>query len=90
MRHIVCNDAGEIHAVSDLSGYDGWVVLDVVPEEITGPVDYRDGKVVSLEYVDARRAAYPSIQDQLDMIFHGGIEEWRAAIAEIKRQNPKP
>ena len=90
MRYVVCNDAGEIHTVSDLAGYDGWIVLDKVPDELTGAIDFRNGKVVSLEYIEARRAAYPPIEAQLDMIFHNGIDAWREAIAAIKAQYPKP
>jgi hypothetical protein len=41
-------------------------------------------------YQDKRRAEYPSIQDQLDSIFHNGIEGWKAEIQIIKDKYPKP
>tara|TARA_A100001201_G_scaffold128530_1_gene113570 strand:+ start:48 stop:362 length:315 start_codon:yes stop_codon:yes gene_type:complete len=41
-------------------------------------------------YIDARRDAYPSIEDQLDEIFHNGIDSWKAIIQQVKDDNPKP
>lgn len=40
-------------------------------------------------YSEARAAAYPSIEDQLDKIFHSGIDAWKADIQAIKDANPK-
>jgi hypothetical protein len=39
-------------------------------------------------YADKRRAEYPPIAEQLDMIYHD-IDAWRARIAAIKRRNPR-
>jgi L-fucose isomerase-like protein len=41
-------------------------------------------------YVNARKLAYPSITDQLDILYHGGYDTWRATIEEIKTKYPKP
>jgi len=41
-------------------------------------------------YKTARQMAYPSIEDQLDEIFHNGIDSWKAIIQEVKDDNPKP
>lgn len=41
-------------------------------------------------YVDKRRVAYPPVEEQLDMIFHGGIEAWKKEIEKIKATFPKP
>lgn len=43
-----------------------------------------------LQYRDARANAYPPLEEQLDMIYHGGIEAWRETIAAVKEQYPKP
>lgn len=40
-------------------------------------------------YAELRAAAYPSIQDQLDTIFHDGVEGWRANIQAVKDEFPK-
>jgi len=45
--------------------------------------------VVQPSYADLRRADYPSIEDQLDKIYHGGIECWKEQIKEIKDRHPK-
>jgi hypothetical protein len=41
---------------------------------------------------DDRRNAYPSIGEQLDMIFHAGLggDEFQAAIQAVKDAHPKP
>ena len=41
-------------------------------------------------YKYARQDAYPSIEDQLDEIFHNGIDSWKAIIQQVKDDNPKP
>jgi len=41
-------------------------------------------------YKEARKIAYPPIEDQLDEIFHNGIDSWKAIIQEVKDDNPKP
>jgi len=41
-------------------------------------------------YQENRREAYPSIEDQLDVIYHKGLDAWKADIAAIKAKYPKP
>lgn len=41
------------------------------------------------KYKDLRKAAYPTIEDQLDLIFHGGLEAWRIEIKKVKDKYPK-
>ena len=41
-------------------------------------------------YKSKRRAEYPSVVDQLDLIFHSGIDAWKAKIKETKDKYPKP
>ena len=36
-----------------------------------------------------RKAEYPSIQDQLDDIYHNGIDGWKTTIKAIKDKYPK-
>ena len=42
------------------------------------------------EYQRKRASAYPSIADQLDKIYHEGIDAWKAQIAAVKQEYPKP
>ena len=41
-------------------------------------------------YIAKRQAKYPSIADQLDKIYHEGIDAWKAQIAAVKQEYPKP
>ena len=40
-------------------------------------------------YKYQRAAEYPSIADQLDKIFHDGIDEWKETIQAVKDKYPK-
>ena len=41
-------------------------------------------------YKSQRKAEYPSIEDQLDDIYHNGIDAWKATIKVTKDKYPKP
>jgi hypothetical protein len=41
-------------------------------------------------YKSKRRAEYPSIEDQLDDIYHSGVAGWKTTIKAIKDKYPKP
>lgn len=43
-----------------------------------------------LRYLFERRQAYPSIEEQLDFIFHNDIDVWKSRIQAIKDKYPKP
>lgn len=43
----------------------------------------------SLEYQRQRANEYPSIEDQLDTIYHEGIDVWKEQIQAIKDKYPK-
>lgn len=40
-------------------------------------------------YKVQRALAYPSIQDQLDTLYHGGLDAWKASITAVKEGIPK-
>ncbi len=46
-------------------------------------------KLAETEYQDKRRAEYPSITNQLDDIYHNGIDGWKATIKAVKDKYPK-
>ena len=41
-------------------------------------------------YQAKREAEYPSVVDQLDDIYHNGIDAWKATIKATKDKYPKP
>jgi len=57
------------------------------------PVTYDETAVKA--YIDAhayiaqRQQAYPSIADQLDLIYHQGLDAWKSAIQAVKEAHPK-
>ena len=40
-------------------------------------------------YIQKRATAYPSIADQLDTIYHQGLDAWKATILAVKEEFPK-
>ncbi len=40
-------------------------------------------------YQELRAVAYPSIPDQLDLLYHGGLVGWKEAIDVVKTKYPK-
>ena len=41
-------------------------------------------------YKSQRKTEYPSIEDQLDTIYHSGVAGWKTTIKAIKDKYPKP
>ena len=48
-----------------------------------------DDAVVDRVILDLRKKAYPIWQDQLDDIYHNGIDAWKATIKTTKDKYPK-
>ena len=46
-------------------------------------------EVEKLDYQDKRRKEYPNIGDQLDDLYHNGIDGWKTSIKTIKDKYPK-
>ena len=57
------------------------------------PIAYDETAVQT--YIDAnayksqRAASYPSIPDQLDTIFHYGLDAWKVTVQAVKDKYPK-
>ena len=43
----------------------------------------------AIKYQIDRAAEYPSVVDQLDLIYHSGVDAWKAKIKETKDKYPK-
>jgi hypothetical protein len=41
-------------------------------------------------YKSKRRAEYPSVVEQLDDLYHNGIDGWKTTIKAVKDKYPKP
>ena len=49
-----------------------------------------DDAAAAVKYKSDRAAEYPSLVDQLDDIYHNGIDGWKATIKATKDKYPKP
>jgi|LakMenEpi03Aug12_release.lakeMendotaPanAssembly.Ray.scaffolds.fasta_scaffold309851_2 hypothetical protein len=59
-------------------------------EEVLEEIERLKEEYVNNQYQRNRAKAYPSITDQLDMLYHGGLDAWKEEINKIKQQYPKP
>jgi len=57
--------------------------------EITAEQERLQTEYDNNEYQRDRAAEYPSIIEQLDDIYHNGIDGWKATIKETKDKYPK-
>jgi len=48
-----------------------------------------NAKIAELQWIKDRALDYPSIPDQLDDIFHNGLDAWKATIQTTKDKYPK-
>ena len=79
-------------------GDDTYANIDWRDEEQTKPTESEvDTKVAELQavydaqaYARSRKPEYPSIVDQLDDIYHNGIDGWKTTIKVTKDKYPKP
>jgi hypothetical protein len=68
---------------------DGAGAFDADGNQVTIDMDAVNAWVDPDQYKFDRAAAYPSIVDQLDLIYHGGIDAWKVAITAVKEEFPK-
>ena len=80
------SDGAFIPVAPDNTDYQQFV--DDIYEKGIGIVEGADYVGVTT-YTEARRAEYPPIVDQLDKIYHDGIDAWKADIKVIKDKYPK-
>ena len=64
--------------------------INIVQSEVDKARAEIDAEYAALEYSRNRAAEYPSIEDQLDDIYHNGIDAWKATIKVTKDKYPKP
>ena len=58
-------------------------------KEVTIDESLVNAKISENEYKEKRKQEYPSIEDQLDDIYHNGIDGWKATIKAVKDKYPK-
>ena len=95
IRDEFSNSENTIHKISSntfitaFSGSAGWEqFVDDIYTNGLGIVEGADYVGVTT-YTDARAEEYPPIKDQLDKIYHSGIDAWKTDIKAIKDKYPK-
>lgn len=71
-------------SISDAEG-----AFDAQGNQVTIDMDAVNAWVDPDQYKYDRASAYPSIADQLDTIYHSGIDAWKAEITAVKQEFPK-
>jgi len=59
-------------------------------EEVEAEVARLQQEWENNQYQRDRVKEYPSIQDQLDTLYHQGYDGWKAMVNEVKNKYPKP
>ena len=67
----------------------GDVAYDANEQVVSYDLSAAEALVAANAYKEQRAQAYPSIADQLDKIYHEGIDAWKATIAAVKQEYPK-
>jgi biopolymer transport protein ExbD len=77
-------NADDINQITWLNGTTPISKADIEAKMVEVQADY-DAK----QYQRDRAVEYPSMADQLDDIYHNGIDAWKATIKTIKDKYPK-
>ena len=64
--------------------------ITLVQSKIDAARTTLDAEAAAIAYQGQRKAEYPTIEDQLDDIYHNGIDAWKATIKTTKDKYPKP
>jgi hypothetical protein len=59
-------------------------------EEVLAEIKRLQKIVDSYQYQRNRAKEYPSIQEQLDTLYHQGYDGWKESITKVKEEYPKP
>ena len=63
--------------------------ITLVQSDIDAARTTLDAEYNAQEYARNRAKEYPTVVDQLDLIYHSGIDAWKAKIKETKDKYPK-
>ena len=67
----------------------GDVAYDANEQVVSYDLAAAEALVAANAYKELRSTAYPSIADQLDTIYHEGLDAWKATIFAVKEEFPK-
>jgi hypothetical protein len=65
------------------------VAYDIDDNKVVYDKDVVEAYVASKAYIAKRIAEYPAVTEQLDTIFHEGLDAWKVKIQAVKDKYPK-
>ena len=68
---------------------DTYTCLDKDGKTVTVDMSAVNAEFTKQNYKNERANEYPSVVDQLDLIYHSGVDAWKAKIKETKDKYPK-
>ena len=80
------NDGKGNEEITDISSYDFETKHSTEKKAIE---DAEATAIANRTYAEKREVEYPSITDQLDDIYHNGIDGWKTTIKAVKDKYPK-
>ena len=93
MKHYKDSNTNEIYAYEADGSQDAWIKSGLISITDEQAEEIRQQKkqefLNSLTYQQKRAAEYPSIPDQLDTLYHNGLDAWKAQIKTVKDKYPK-
>ena len=63
--------------------------VDIVQSKVDTARSEIDTAYAAVKYQRDRAAEYPTVVDQLDLIYHSGVDAWKVKIKETKDKYPK-
>ena len=82
-------DAAVINDATGAFKADGTTPITLDNAKVAAARKEIDDEYAAKKYQRDRAAEYPSVVDQLDKIYHSGIDAWKADIKAIKDKYPK-
>ena len=93
MKHYIDKTTKEIFAYESDGSQDDYIQDGLVPISDTALATLKEEqeqtRLDALTYEEKRQAEYPTIANQLDDLYHNGIDGWKTTIKAIKDKHPK-
>jgi hypothetical protein len=81
---------GDINDYGGLFWHDNNDLLPPTEEEVRAELVILQAEYEYNQYQRDRASAYPSIQEQLDVLYHQGYDGGKESINKVKEEYPKP
>ena len=92
MRHTAINNLySNVSTQVNHKAYDNkGNLVEIDEDKVAEEVKRLQAEYDSKSYARARADAYPSWQDQMDLLYHGGVDALKAELKKTKDKYPKP